>query len=256
MPVRTLRLGTSFTPYKNESGDNYLAQLLRLEKLQDLHLWNGNYKSPTEDDDQKCTQIDWVLFDSSKILHLQLTLLNEDALEWLNDKKSVEELILVEHYERYNHGRYSIPELRLPHLNSFLIRDGVHSWVPHLPVDAESSPDARTAFGMNLEHENQMSTRFASIENYIAGSVAQTKPEPEKTSPVLWSDTDFNAAPDPSAHQFTTIVDVLYDKGTGLEKLAISMHFETQFVSSLFHNIYQADHPSVNSFVISKTCPG
>lgn len=259
LPVRTLRLGTSFTPYKNEAGDNYLSQLLRFEKLQDLHLWNGNYKSPTEDDDQQCTQIDWTLFDSSKILRMQLTILNEDVLEWLNEKKTVEELILVEHYERYNHGRYSIPELRLPNLKSFLIRDDVHSWVPHLPItagadlDSDGGNDAPSAFEILRAHENQMRNRFASIENHIAES---TKPVPEKISAVIWA-ANHNATPDPSIVQHATILDVFHDKGVGLEKLAISMHFETQFVSFLFtgFQFIQAHHPSTNSFTISKTCP-
>ncbi|CAG8954474.1 hypothetical protein HYFRA_00004386 [Hymenoscyphus fraxineus] len=218
LPLHTLRLGTFFSPYKSESNTNYLAKLVKLENLQNLHLWNGHRLDPADEDmeeEGQPTEIQWTMFDSSTITSLQITLLDDDVLEWLNDKKTVRELILIEQYQQNRPAARNLPKLRLPNLGVLHIRDDVHSRTPLYPrADQDLIPT-----------QNPGSNRSEITTNTLIPN-----PSAEySNAKILWPEMDLDAVPDPAIAQHTTILDALHDKGIELEKLAISMRFETQF---------------------------
>ncbi|CAG8974376.1 hypothetical protein HYALB_00010627 [Hymenoscyphus albidus] len=130
------------------------------------------------------TQIQWALFDSSTITSLQITLLDDDVLEWLNDKKTVRELILIEQYQQNRPATRNLPKLRLPHLSVLHIRDDVHSRTPLYPrADQDLIPT-----------QNPGSNRSEITTNTLIPN-----PSAEySNAKILWPEMDLDAVPDPA----------------------------------------------------------
>ncbi|KAG9233583.1 hypothetical protein BJ875DRAFT_511825 [Amylocarpus encephaloides] len=239
LPIQTLRLGVYFTPYKSssESGENYLAKLISLEGLRNLHVWNGRYTTPTDEEEEQ-TEIHWPLFDACRaVRNFQITLLTQEVLNWLNDKQSVQELILTDHYDCQNEAFRNISQLRIPRLSMLLLRDNVHAPNAHLPIDdggaeqeAEwSESDGSAVFACSLfDAGEELVQRRSSLTN---------NPSEPGSSQVMRSQTlvvginknKLNSKPLFDCQQFTSILDRIPHRLQHLEKLGISLNLETQF---------------------------
>ena len=201
--LETLRLGLGMCLYASSSPavGNFLTKLVNVSGLRTLHVFNGSIKYGSIDDDSQPMEIDWSLLDACKSLHqLSVTRLEDDVRLWLNNGgKSVQELMVSDHYSMYEDGLHEFDALT-SHLSMLM------TW-------------EITVRKRNLASGDAWSDTDSSISD----------------SDAIDLDEDNSAATIPELDPSTiTVLDRLHDGGSHLTRLAICMDFETQWVSLTF----------------------
>lgn len=212
LKLETLRLGEGmFLEESDGECENYLAKLVVLGSLQTLHIWNGLVMEPDIDFDAMEPETDWsMLNDCTSVRHLEVTRLEDDLRKWLNtDGRFVEELVLVEPLNMNDHNIRNLDRLKLPNLKTlFMSEQGASQ------TDDESDSES--------EHGSDLQIRTDGIL-WVNGNL------PDPNSPVA-------ATPDATgvrvlSNSIKSVLDRLHDHGSQLERLALSLDLETQWVS-------------------------
>jgi hypothetical protein len=198
LKLETLRLGYGMFLYSPSSpdGSNFLLKLLKVDGLKSLHVFNGLVKGDL-DDDEETMEIDWAfLSNCTSLRQLAVTRLQDDVRRWLNnDGKSVQELIVTEHYSMYDDDLDNLDALRLPHLSMLFTREMTVSKCD--PEDEWSDVDS-----WELDSDSE-DTDLPDLEPQFT---------PKLDRSVI------------------TVLDRLYDGGTNLKRLGLCFDFETQWV--------------------------
>lgn len=209
LPLKTLKLGHGMYILKTEattdtSFENYLAKLVKISNLRVLRIFNGLFKFEDNiDDEPESMEIAWSLFKECTLLRqLSVTRLEDDVRDWLNTVgRSVQELIVTDHYETYEHGWENFNALNLPCLKMLFTRE-----------EGRSRSDS----------EDEWSD-VDSMESLVDSDFLRESPGNSH------SDTELLPTVDRSTR---TVLDRLHDGGTKLESLCLDLDFETQWVSS------------------------
>lgn len=146
LELHTLLLGfqTFGYNYDTVSGTDFLKHLVQADKLRTLHIYNSLITERLEDDDDNFLELDWVGFSNCKSLRqVSLSRLGADARKWLNSVgTSIEELIITDHYSRYDQELNNFGGLELPNLSMLLTQE----------ISAKNRPDdGASSFGEFLE---------------------------------------------------------------------------------------------------------
>ncbi len=87
LTLETLRLGTGMSIHKSTSPDigNYIEQLVNIQNVKNLHLYNG-YTHPNGNwDDYASSEVHWKFFaECTSLRQLSVTRMDEDVRKWLN----------------------------------------------------------------------------------------------------------------------------------------------------------------------------
>lgn len=198
LKLETLRLGNGMFLHSPSSpdGSNFLLKLLKVDELKSLHVFNGLVKGDM-DDDEETMEIDWAfLSNCTSLRQLAVTRLQDDVRQWLNnDGKSVQELIVTEHYSMYDDDLDNLDALRLPHLSMLFTRE-------------------RTVSKRDPEDE------WSDVDSWELDSDSEDTDLPDL-------EPQFTPKLDRSV---ITVLDRLYDGGTNLKRLGLCFNFETQWV--------------------------
>jgi hypothetical protein len=200
LALDTLRLGHGMFFYKSDptSADNFLAKMVKVEELKTFHIWNGWVRfTEDEDEDALPWKLDFTLLKGCETLHqLSVTRLSSEVRKWLNGPgRSVEELMVTDHYSMYDETLYNFNLLRLPHLTMLFTREvtvqargGESEW-----SDIDSS-DSDTDYFSSTPYSNPISEKYLN-------------------------------------RVMITVLDRLYDSGSQLSQLGICFDFEAHWVS-------------------------
>ena len=216
--LETLRLGHGCCVYKSSSTavGNFLARMIRIEGLKKLHLFNGLIKYDTEEDEEWSMEIEWSLLQACTSLHqLSVSRLEPDVREWLNNGgKSVQELIITDHYGMYDGGLDEFNALTLPRLSMLFTREMTVS--KRVPGDSESDIDSSVGFSDSDSDSNswlEMESDGVEDEDLMASALSGSQPSKVDKSVM-------------------TVLDRLYDSGSQLTRLGLCLDLETQWVST------------------------
>ena len=195
LALRTLALGHGMFPYRSKSPSvgNFLAKLVKIGRMRNLHVFNGLIQSGTEDDDIESMEIDWSLLDGcTSLRQLSVSRLEHDVRKWLNSGgNAVEELIVTDHYGMYEDDLGNFDALRLPQLSMLFTRE--------VTVKRRVDEDA-----------------WSDIDSLDSESVISQ-----------------STLSDPSAildRSLITVLDRLHDGGSHPTRLAICFNFENNWV--------------------------
>lgn len=207
LALHKLRLGEGVCPSRSTSNDTigHFARLVNVSRLKVLHIYNGLIKYGSLDAKAELMRVNWALFHDCTSLHqLCISRIQDDVVEWLNEvAKSVQELIVTEHYGKYDRDLDNFTVLDLPHLSMIVTRECMVSD----RVDDESSWETA-------------SSEFSESESSLP-------------------DTDFWGSPSESDSSLSnlrtdkSIISILDRLGRGasqLTKLSLCLDLETQWV--------------------------
>jgi hypothetical protein len=196
LALDTLRLGHGMFFYKSDptSADNFLAKMVKVEELKTFHIWNGWVRFT---EDALPWKLDFTLLKGCETLHqLSVTRLSSEVRKWLNGPgRSVEELMVTDHYSMYDETLYNFNLLRLPHLTMLFTREVT---VQVRGGESErsdiDSSDSDTDYFSSTPYSNPISEKYLN-------------------------------------RVMVTVLDRLYDSGSQLSQLGICFDFEAHWVS-------------------------
>jgi hypothetical protein len=147
LALETLRLGHGMFVFKSKSPNtgNYLSKLVKLQCLKTLHIYNGLVHE-TDDGNLEAVamKVQWDFFTAcTSLCQLSVTRLDQKVRRWINTyAKSVQELLVTEHYSMYDKGLGNFDILKLPQLSMLFTREmtdcqhlNTHGWQG---IDSES----------------------------------------------------------------------------------------------------------------------
>ncbi|KUJ24634.1 uncharacterized protein LY89DRAFT_776708 [Mollisia scopiformis] len=205
--LETLKLGHGMflKPSGTRDTGNYLAKLVKLDKLKVLHLFNSLLLEH-EDSDIEETVIDWSLFaDCHSIRQLSVSRFTTDVIDWLRGGgNTVQELLVADHYSMYDTDLHHFSLLNLAGLSMLYVRE---VFVKKMGEEDEwEDIDSDTdAFGSDDDEDMSV----------------DVEPSEEKSEIVDKSKM--------------TVLDRLPDGGTQLSRLALSLEFEDQWARFSTH---------------------
>ncbi|KAE9378854.1 hypothetical protein N431DRAFT_396731 [Stipitochalara longipes BDJ] len=213
--LKSLKLGHGMFILKsrsiaNSSPDNFLAKLVRTSGLKTLHIFNG-LSAMDVDEDTDYLQVEWSFFECTSLHQLSVTTLRLDVRKWLNGVgRSVQELIVTQHYEKWDFDLENFNALELPHLSMLFTRE--NSLLEAKPDDESSdvaSFGSQDSFGSQNELDFELSEHHTSLD-----------PE-AKSSLDIWTNA--------------TVLDRLHDGGSNLTRLYLDLRLENQWVQFSAH---------------------
>lgn len=209
LALETLRLGHGLCLVTSESttASDYLEKLTTPASLRTLHVYNGLITFDPDEREENL-EIDWSLLNGCTSLHqLSVSRLTDDVATWLNDDgRSVQELIVTDHYKRTDWGLENFDALFRPQLSMlFTLEIAVSSREANDDMADTDSSDSWT---------NTNSSEYWE-ENVSDQSLADNNSEVDRKKP-------HKAA--------ITVLDRLQDGGSHLSRLGLSLDFETQWV--------------------------
>jgi hypothetical protein len=151
LALETLRLGHGMFVYKSKSPNtgNYLSKLVKFRDIKTLHIYNGLvHETDDWDFEPVPMQVQWNFFtECASLCQLSVTRLDKKLRRWLNTSvKSVEELLVTEHYSMYDNGLGNFDILELPQLSMLFTRE----------MTISKHPNARGWRGINPESREQI----------------------------------------------------------------------------------------------------
>ena len=195
LALTTLALGHGMFLYRSKlpSVDNFLAELVKIDGIRNLHVFNGLLRDDTEDGEIESMEIDWTLLDGcTSLRQLSVSRLEYDVRQWLNSGgNAVEELIVTDHYGMYDADLDLFNILRLPQLSMLFTRE--------VTVEKRVDEDA-----------------WSDIDSLESESIASQSVLLD-SSPIVDRST-------------ITVLDRLYDDGSDLTRLAICLDFKNNWV--------------------------
>jgi hypothetical protein len=209
LPLKTLKLGhgmyiLKLDSTKNAPIGNYLASLVKLSDVKVLRIFNGLFKMSV-DEEPESMEIAWSLFEECTSLHqLSVTRLGDDVRDWLNTVgRSVEELIVTEQYGTFDVAWENLNALKLPHLTTLFTQE-----------EGGSKPDSEDEWSDIDSIESDTDEHSDLLKENPGNPDSSTEPLPIVDRSIR------------------TVLDRLHDGGAKLERLCLSLDFETQWVSS------------------------
>ena len=246
MKLETLRLGHGVFPSTDKPDtSNFLAKLVDMSGVKTLHLFNGLVRGA--DDEDAYLKIDWNLFDACVLLRqLAVSRLGPDLRTWLNTvRRSVEELIVTDHYAFYASDLKQFDLLRLPNLTYVFTREITAEREPDIwsVTDSESGLefewDSELESGMESEDELETQPETQSASGTIASSdvVANTDAAENDLEPGGASDLecDLLSVQPLRGSQTITVLDRLHDGGASLKRLGICLDLNNSWVIDHTH---------------------
>jgi hypothetical protein len=207
LALHTLRLGAGICPSRSTSKGamGLFAGLVNVSRLKVLHIYNGLIKYGSPDAETDLMEVNWALFQDCTSLHqLSISRIQDDVVEWLNNvAKSVQELIVTEHYGKYDRDLDNFRALNLPYLSMIATREMMVS-------------DRADDEGL-WETE---SSEFSESESSLSDTASWGSPSDGDSSPS-------NPRPDKS---IISILDRLGRGASQLTRLNLGLDFETQWV--------------------------
>ncbi len=212
--LQTLRLGHGMfiTSMKESHGENWLKKLVKLDKLQTLHIFNSLLQD-YEDGDVTETIIDWRrLEDCKSICQLSVSRISADVIDWLlQNGKTVQELLVTDHYNmRDSEGMGRFSTLNLPRLSMLYVRE---MWI-------EKTTD---------EDDWEDTDMDASDSDDLANVPVNFDSSEQESS---------QSTPDLADSSLSTVLDRLPDGGLHLTRLALCIIFEDQGVGKIVSSYF------------------
>lgn len=244
LALDTLRLGQGMYIFSSSimhpGGKNqgkYLPELVQMETLKNLHLFNGPMKEDIYDDPEPL-EVDWSQLEGCKSLQkLSVSIFDEEVLDWLNTSgNSVQDFIVTEHYSIYDEDLDNYKFLCLPQFSMLFLRERTVS--RRDGDDAWSDTDSSITDFSEAESESVAETtsraeswpKSPTLPKAGSPSEAGTTSDAESTSefespcragiPYLELD-----------RSTITVLDRLSDHGAQLTRLGLCIDLETQWVS-------------------------
>jgi hypothetical protein len=207
LALHTLRLGAGICHSWSTSKDamGLFARLVNVSRLKVLHIYNGLIKYGSPDAETEPMKVNWAPFQDCTSLHqLCITRIQDDVVKWLNNvATSVQELIVTEHYGKYDRDLDNFTALNLPHLSMIVTRE----WMVLDEADDESLWETE-------------SSEFSESESSPSDTHSWGSPSESDSSPS-------NPRPDKS---IISILDRLGRGASQLTRLNLCLDLETQWV--------------------------
>jgi hypothetical protein len=236
LPLDTLRLGKGmYIDHPKISvgkiQGKYLPELVQMETLKNLHLFNGLTRVDIGDDAEPL-EVGWSQLEDCKSLQtLSVSMFQADVLDWLHmNGNSVQHFIVTEHYSMYDEDLDSYNLLCLPQLSMIFLREMV-------------VPEQEKKRAWYMGGSSDMEILEAESES-VAGITARAESWPESpTIPISRSPSAAERASELESRtrarisfekldrSTITVLDRLSDHGAQLTRLGLCMDLETQWVS-------------------------
>jgi len=151
LALETLRLGHGMFVYKPKSPStgNYLSKLVKFWDIKTLHIYNGLvHETDDWDFEPVPMQVQWNFFtECASLCQLSVTRLDKKLRRWLNTSgKSVQELLITEHYSMYDNALGNFDILELPQLSMLFTRE----------MTISEHPNTRGWRGINSDTREQI----------------------------------------------------------------------------------------------------